>query len=525
MWLTALVLGAAGQTALAAKAFLDHDTIYAGESVQLTLLADGEWAGVELDLKQLERDFQILGHTVGTQLRFEQGKLVSRTRWAIHLRPKHTGVLEIPSLSVGEEQTPALNLKVTEQSVEVLLSGTDVHFESEIHPKQPYVQAQILYTVRVWHTGNILEHDFIAPATSAGLFLQALGEERHYQAPRDGKDFHVIEQGYALFAEKSGPLAVPPITFRARIIYGQEDRKTRLRSRRITISTEPGTLQIRQQPDGFTGPWLPGKNLQIRLQWPDKISFQIGEPIVAKLILEGAGVRGFQLPAPEWSRLEHLHLYSETPAISTQITPAGLIGKWEQSLSLVPTGAGQIRLPQLALAWWDTVADTPRLSKSMTRVIQVNGAGSDRRIDSAETKTADLIEMPLQEVAYIRPNYWQLVSVVLLLLWLATLAAWLRERERKAMATPPILQTQADSFLPLVRRACLDNDPGNTAKALLSWARQHWTRHPPANLAALAQYWPHHSRDLLELDRALYGRTRPVWDGPAFWRRLQADLE
>ena len=506
-------------SAQAAKAFLDHDTIYTGESVQLTLLVEGEWLVSDLDLQPLNRHFHILGRTAGTQLRFEQGKIRARTRWAIHLQPKQTGELEIPRLTIGEEQTPALSLTVTEQSVDTLLEDTEMRFESHITPQQPYVQAQVLYTARVWHTGNVLEHDFIAPSVSAGLYLQALGDERNFQAQREGKEFHVIEQSYALFAEKSGDLAVPPITFRARMIYGQDDRKSRLTSRRITLSTKPVTLEIRPQPVDYPGQWLPSKNLQLRFEWPDKTLFQTGEPITATLILEGIGVRGFQLPAPHWPTLAHLQLYPETPSISTEVTPEGLVGRWKQTLSLVPTAAGQIELPQLMQTWWDTESDTPRQAKTQSRRIQISAVDLSSRADAGSKESFMLAEKN------VLPYYWPLASLILLILWLTTLSAWRCERRRNPIPPPVISDTTNRTLIPYLQRACLENDPATTANTLLNWARQHWSEPSPANLNALARYWPQHRQELLELDRTLYGRSRPVWDGHKFWHRLQADLE
>ncbi|MEZ5590131.1 MAG: hypothetical protein R3F53_05280 [Gammaproteobacteria bacterium] len=97
LFVLSLILGGMAQTAQAAKAYLDNDEIYSGETVLLTLLADGEWTGSELDLQPLEADFQVLSVTDSTQLRFERGQLLTRTRWAIRLQSWRHGQFVIPS--------------------------------------------------------------------------------------------------------------------------------------------------------------------------------------------------------------------------------------------------------------------------------------------------------------------------------------------------------------------------------------------------------------------------------------------
>jgi len=515
-----LALSGLVRPVLAAKALLDNEEIYSGETVQLTLLAEGEWAGTELDLQALGANFRILGMTTGTQLRAERGRVRSRTRWALHLEPKRTGELSIPPIIIGEEQTPTLTLTVKPEDVSQLMAASEVFVETVISPQRPYVQAQILYTVRIRHTGNILEHSFIPAETGPELSLHPLGEERNYDAPHAGKTYHVIEQNYALFASKSGALRLPTVTFRARLFDPEDQHGTRPRNRRVNIATRPVTLQVRAKPPQFSAQhWLPSEHLQLQVKWPqDSSTLRVGEPVTVQLILEARGLRGFQLPPLNWPISDYaqagLRSYPGTASTEVTNTADGFQLRRVLPITLVPTRPGTLQLPPWRLAWWDTQADQARLAELPLRLLQISPGATAL---SKQARVVGNIKPPTVSV-------WPFTAFGLLLLWLLTLWAWRRERPRPQ---PVSISVSPAAELPPagLQQACLDNDPGKAAQTLLSWLRQHQSQASPASLGALARRWPQHRHALLELDRALYGRTRPVWDGQDFWQRVRRDLE
>ena len=545
-----LTLSGMAQTAQAAKAYLDNDEIYSGEAVLLTLLADGEWTGSELDLQPLKADFQVLSVTDSTQLRFERGQLRTRTRWAIRLQPWHHGQFMIPSLSVGEEQTRSLSLTVKAQNVAELMAAKGIFIEAEVSPKQPYVQAQILYTVRVRHTGNVLEHDFIPAAPVPGLSLQALDEERNYRLQQAEKSFHVIEQRYALFSEKSGTIKLPPITFRAKLFDTNRQPGSRTLKRRVTIVTQPVSLHIKPRPHQFSSShWLPSSQLQLKLEWLNQQVVRVGEPITLQLVLEANGLRGFQLPPLDWPdsailQQAGLRSYAAAATTDTITTPDGFQLRHVQPVTLVPVRSGALQLPAWQLAWWDTSADTLRLAELPAQALQVEALpelGQDlvtvsdvqpeRFLFKSDVLTLGSSFWPSLKFS-LQPAFWPLLNLGLFSLWLATAWAWKRQQQPRlagsdAYALPGqgFGRSQSRQTQPKLRQACLDNDPRRAEQALLHWAQLHWTNQPPASLGALARHWPQHRSALLELDRALYGRTRPIWDGHAFWQRVQVDLE
>ena len=65
------------------QASLDRTTVRAGDTVTLTLEADGQNPGVSPDLSALEKDFTILGTSTSQQVQIINGRRSDRTQWHV----------------------------------------------------------------------------------------------------------------------------------------------------------------------------------------------------------------------------------------------------------------------------------------------------------------------------------------------------------------------------------------------------------------------------------------------------------
>jgi hypothetical protein len=124
-------------------------------------------------------------------------------------------------------------------------------------------------------------------------------------------------------------------------------------------------------------------------------------------------------------------------------------------------------------------------------------------------------------------SVWPWVSLVLGLLWLATLIAWWRGRRPASpvQAGPPAPppgnhSVRMGAARKAFRQACHDNDAAAARRHLLEWASTVWPQDPPAGLNALARRLPDPtvSQLLRELDRACYAGGD--WRGAALAQAL-----
>ena len=98
--------------AASVQATLDRNDVHLGETVTLNLRIDGTRNAGTPDLSALDRDVEVLGTSTNSSLNIVNGQQTAELIIGVALRPKHTGDLQIPALSVAGSQTQPLSLHV-----------------------------------------------------------------------------------------------------------------------------------------------------------------------------------------------------------------------------------------------------------------------------------------------------------------------------------------------------------------------------------------------------------------------------
>jgi len=132
------------------KAYVDRNPVMADETFRLFVEAEGMSSGDTPNLQSLEKYFALLGTSHSQQMSIINGRTSSVTKWVTTLAPKRTGTLTIPSIQVGSRSTRPLTITVNELSkVAGATSQRDVFLEAEVDSHFPYVQGQVLLTLRL----------------------------------------------------------------------------------------------------------------------------------------------------------------------------------------------------------------------------------------------------------------------------------------------------------------------------------------------------------------------------------------
>src|SRR5512135_1946042 len=150
-----LFLGLGLPASAAISAWLSHDQVGPGETVQLTLQHDGQ-TDSQPDLSPLKQDFDIVGRSSGSNIQIINGKMSAQVQISLMLMPKHDGKLQVPALQWDSESSPALALTVSSNGAAAQpgtsSTGNAAHVFITATPnqKQPYVQAAVPLTVRIY---------------------------------------------------------------------------------------------------------------------------------------------------------------------------------------------------------------------------------------------------------------------------------------------------------------------------------------------------------------------------------------
>ena len=434
LWLLCLPL----LSLAAPRAWLDRDSIRMGETVTLNVETDAR-GGSEPDFSELDANFRRLGTSSSTQLSIVNGRQSARTLWAVALEPRQEGVLAIPALIVGNETTEALSLTVLPMPTGgSAAAGDEIYLEVEAEPAAPYVQQQVRYVVRLYYAVTLLEGQLEEPQVD-GAQLRRLGQDLQYQKTLSERRYNVVERRYALLPEVSGRVTIPGPKFRGRALraagYGQRGSNAILSAQGDAVE-----LDVRPRPAPASGAWLPAWSLSLHDEGvAGTTEMKVGEPITLTLRLTAQGLAAEQLPELTLPALDGAEVYPDQDTSQTRDDGQWLLGERVRKFAIVPTRAGTLSIPEVAIDWWDVANDRRARAVLPAREWTIaTAAGAPASADRAESERPELADEGANPGPPIdaAPNagWWPVATLAFAALWLATLL-W-RRRAMSPSLTP-----------------------------------------------------------------------------------------
>jgi hypothetical protein len=556
------------------RAYFDRKSVYEGDTVTLIIEATGGKLG-QPDLSSLGADFDLLGTSQSTNISIVNGRRTDTVRLLVTLAPRRTGTIEVPSIDVGGEKTTPLTLEVSEVpeggSVSV---GDDIFVELEAgsDSRALMVQQQVPLTVRLFSALPLLSGT-LDPPRVAGAVVTKLGEDREYITSRDGRRYRVVERRYTLSPERSGELRIPPVAFEGSV-RASKGRGGRIggglfdnpffdgffnddplstdpfsmfdRGRPVSARSRAVTLNVEARPGEYAGDhWLPAQTLEISDSWAQSPpQLRVGEPVTRNLTLRAKGLSGPQIPEIEIPAAAGLRAYPEKTRSETRSDGETVFGISRQGVTLIPSRAGELVVPEIRVTWWDTVAKKARIAKVPGWTLTVE-AGSGGEVAPLPTPQPAQSPTPRQrddpaanlgaaagEDATITPRILAAGALVLVLL-LAGVRA-LRRNRRQGSGERQVGQVQAANrdgprvngawARKALHIACEENDAHGAAKALLDWAEAIWPGGAPRNLGSLRARLVHGGEEVRALERHLYAPQPGAWKGEDLWQALRCGM-
>ncbi|KTC70244.1 KQDN repeat-containing protein [Legionella birminghamensis] len=500
---------------------LESSKVQIGQSFRLILTLDGQSNAVP-DLTPLQDNFKIVGTERSTNYSLINGQARTLNQWTVFLVPIKLGMISIPSLQVGQEHTAPTNIEVTagnstQTTDKPLAKQEDIQLIAEVDNKTPYVNQQVIYTVKLYNSLQLLDTDFQGPQVDNAL-LVPLGDGRQYQTTENGRLFSVVEQQYAIFPQKSGELTVNPPSFSA-LVYDQMPHK-------MKISAEPLNLQIKPAPASFTGKeWLPANQVMLSDHYDkEPLNLQQGDTLTRVVTLEVVGMPAQLLPQLDFKGKDDFSVYPEKADEKNSYRQPYLVGTKTVKVTYLFNKAGKITIPELRLPWFNTVTQKNEVAVLAPRVIQIsasaNDAGSSASPASepqpAATESAAVTSSPDGKTASRNWLAWGLAALFALA-WLLTLGAgrfnFSKGNNKKAA-------------LKRIQTACLNNQAVEAQQSLIQWAALNW---PDTRILSLADICEQiHDMNLKkqinELSEVLYHPQRKAWQGRPLWEALQQNL-
>jgi len=538
--LVSALLVPAGPLAADVQLQLDRNRITEGETVTLTFVTDDARQSLEADFSGLEKDFEILDRRSETQLSIVNGRQTALVRLLLTVEPRRSGELTIPAIDFGNASTRPILLRV--DAAPQLAAGElpPVFIEVEVTPgKGPYyVHAQLGLIVRVFYQQNLTEAAISQPEpTPASVRLL---QETPYQAERGGERYRVLERRYAIFPERSGELSLPSMQLSGRLVERRDSSiwQPTVRGRRVTVESEPLTLQIEPRPAQYTGAaWQPARQLNLSQQISGTDALRVGEPVTRTVIIDAVGLEENMIAEPAWPELPGVRIYPDQPQGISRDDGEWVLGHKEFRYAVVPEQEGELVLPELTVEWWDTANDRQQSAVLPARTLRVLPsqlvplAPEPDVAASAGTPAA----APGAPAVSGSAALWRGLTLLFAFLWLLTTFLYWQSRTQRRAATGAIAAAGGDApgeaeLRAQLRRGCERGDAAAVRRSLLAWLREFG----PAGAGSLLGFAascgdPSLKQAIYALDAEGFmpgaGQdTEPSsgpWEGKLFWDRFE----
>ena len=517
-----LTLGTAEASVIAS---VDRSDIELNESFTLKITVDTA-IDTEPDSSALEADFFVGTRSQLSNTTIVNGQISRSRTWTYVLMAKREGNLEIPPVIIGAEQSEPVPINVSAPS-NALPGEADIFVTTEVDHINSFVQAQLIYTVKVYRSVATRQPRLSEPDISGvEVLIEVAGEERSYESILNGKAYNVVERVYAIFPQESGQIAIAPARFEARVL-----RDGRITGRKIFESDAIAVVvnPIPPPPDGYPDAvWFPARDVTLSEDWsraPDRLP--AGEPITRHITVTAVGQLSTQIPVIDPAVADTIKIYPDKPELRDTAEASGIRAVRKDQYAMIGIAPGDVSLPELQLPWWNIdigewqIASLPGTSISIlpsANAAVVPPVVSEEPVSQQDSGPGGNL--------VVQSSFWRRVSEVLAGLWLLTVVTWWWSRRPVARAPkepepPPIYKQQA-KFLKAARKAAKAGAGAGIRSALLSWGRLEWPDNPPLNIGDFANRVAMPLSTQLEgLCRADYGPEKESFDGEALAKSLR----
>jgi hypothetical protein len=561
--------GTSSVWARSVKAYVDRNPVMADETLQLIVETEKASSKESPEWHVLDANFEVLSTTQSQQTSIINMRTTSLVRWMATLAPKRTGELTIPPIRVGAQQSDPIQLRV--QEPEHARDGNEsreIFLEAEVDTQSPYLQGQVLLTLRLVSAISVQEGRLDEPELEWGI-VERVGEDVAYESTRNGRRYHMTERRYVISPQHSGTHVIPPVLFSGTIRDGRSrgslfeelfgnpsghpGRDPFQRSRAIHRRSQKIVLTVKDLPPDVTGRvWLPAKELTLTETWSDETdTLQIGDSLTRTVVMRAKGQRGEQLPELTVPNQGIVKVYSDRARTDTEFDGTWILGTREDKFVVVPTKAGQVTLPAIHVPWWNVETTRWEEARLPAKVLTVQGTSQpvlpDREAPSVAVSPAPPEKQAQRAISSTmqtmgpqsdswKANPWPWMAGGCLMLWLVTLAAWWRDRQRKegsggAKVTKDNKKLESErKAIQGVKAACLEQSAEKTRTALFQWASVKQGGRPCRSLGLVAKLLSQPVQDRAAIAAAIWGLDRTLytasvgqqsWDGRQFWETVQ----
>lgn len=532
-------------------ATVNRSKIPEGETFLLTLELNNAQSDNMPELSALDRDFHTYSISHSYRTNIVNGKADMSQQWNLVLMPNKTGKLTLPSIKLDNYATRPITIEVSPAGSDINVpdtqNGTDKQInkfsmKGQIDNKTPYVQEQIIYTLKIIDRGGLQgEEPYFEVSGDNDWIIKSLGAPVVNSQIINGQTIRELVFKYALFPQKSGKMTVPAAKFRG--FYLTKDSRNDPFGRffnddvflagfgmtdvfatknPIYLSTKPIEIEVKPAIDGTNGWWLPAQDVKLHAEFePNKPDFKVGEAVTRTIYLQATGVIDSQLPEIKFAQMRGLKQYPEKPEVTMKVQDGQVVSTEKIANVYIPGKSGEITLPAISVPWFNVKTNQMETARIPEQKVIVGGkAPASMQPQTAAPAAAqpDAAQMKKTAPAEIlnrlpQKNIYLLLGAAFILGILLSYAV-MKILGRRSIANENIKVNPVRE----IRISARNKDLRKLRDAVLLWAKD---RYPEAKIFSLNDVKKQvntqaFSRELEKLGEALYSDKDAEWNDEQF---------
>lgn len=502
------------------SASVDRDSITIDDTLVLVVKTD-EQGAKSPDFSALKSDFDILGNSQSRNIQVINGRAESAMEWQLTLAPKRLGRLLIPSFTLDNAVSDAIEINVAEPSTANQTSAdTPVKVLIEVDKSEIYTQEQLLVTIKLVTEVNLAQAE-LQNLEIPNAIIEKL-DVQQYQSQANGKPQLVVETRYAIYPQVSGELTIPALVYSVVPQSRQDlwnDPFGRRRAAVMRLRTQEKKIAVAAAVSASE--WHPASTFSLNEGWtgdPDEV--KVGEPITRTITIMADGLTAGQLQPIKLPSVDGLTFYPDQPQTKDNKSTKGIQGVRTESVAIIPTKPGDISLPAVKIQWWDTKTKTLKTAELPEKTLHVTGVAANSLGAQAEpfngAQTSEATNAVDGNNRVNQPSTSLLFALAALIVSLiVNLGLVITLFKRRSTTVVGVNKPSAEFVIPKDESAVWDamklaEKSGNLKDmkaALLAWGQLKWPDKKIHGLRDLATWMSADDirQQLYRLDEAIYG--------------------
>jgi len=431
---------------------VNRNQIGINDNLTLTLTLKDASAQGTPSIDSLRASFYINSQQQSSNITVLNGRVSSNISWLINLTPNSEGETIIPQISIATSEgvlfTKPIAIKISKASSADSASSeiSEITLKTSVSKSTPYKNEPIFLTVKLASKVE-LANIAIQKFNIEDAIVEPSGEPQIYKKIVDGIRVDEIEYNYLITPLKSGPLKIPPIVIQGMIstrkksTFGSfldDDFQSFFmpninQLKAITLVAKEVDLEVQPPIPGMT-PWLPAISLKIEEIWNESQTFQVGEPLTRGFRIIAEGILSSQLPSLQSIQIAddpNFKIYADKPETGEEIEETDIRSFRNEQYTLIPQQSGDFILPEITIAWWDTVNKQKAFARLPSRSLKILPAVASVEGTIASLEAEKLIaQEPSQTIIQEIPTFLY-VLIAALAVFLSITIFWMIALQKK----------------------------------------------------------------------------------------------